>query len=175
MVAKSAAAVQTAPSRPPVRTGNMESVTERLNRIHDAISRRAYETFELEGRVHGNDIRHWLEAEKEFLCPVTLTTEESHREIVVRAEVPGFAANELEVNVEPRRVTITGKRESKKETKQGESLSVEQSSDEILRTLELPCKVNAGKVSATLKDGVLNIQLPKVKSKVSAISEKQAA
>jgi HSP20 family molecular chaperone IbpA len=175
MMEKSATAVQTAPSRPPVRTGEMENVTERINRIQNAISRRAYELFEREGRIDGNDVRHWLEAEKEFLYPVALITEESDREIVVRAEVPSFTAHELEVNVESRRVTITGKRESKKETKQGESLSVEQSSDQIFRTLELPCEVNLGKVSATLKDGVLNIQLPKVESKVSAISEEQAA
>lgn len=175
MVEKSASAVQTAPSRPPVKTGNMESVMERINRLSDAISRRAYELFERDGRIDGNDVRHWLEAEKEFLQPVPVNLEEREGSIEVRAEVPGFTANDLEVHVEPRRVIINGKRESKKETKEGESVFTETSSDEIFRTLELPSEVNAGKVVATLKDGVLNIQLPKIESKQAAIPKQQQA
>src|ERR1022692_1198842 len=77
MVEKSATAVQTAPSRPPVKTGNLKSVTERINRLFDAISRRAYDLFEREGRIDGNDLRHWLEAEKEFLQPVPVNLEEN--------------------------------------------------------------------------------------------------
>jgi HSP20 family molecular chaperone IbpA len=175
MPEKSAAAVQTAPARPSVITGKMESITERINRIYDAISRRAFELFERDGRLDGNDVRHWLEAEKEFLHPVHLDVEETDEAIEVRAEVPGFTANDLEVNVEPRRVIITGKRESKKETREGESLCTEKCSDEILRTLELPSEVNTGKVSATLKDGVLHIQLPKAETESSAVPEQQGA
>ncbi len=175
MLEKSSTAVQTAPSRPPVIAGKMESVTERFNRIYEAISRRAFELFERDGRSDGNDVRHWLEAEKEFLHPVHLNLEENDGEIVVHAEVPGFTASDLEVNVEPRRVTISGKRESKNETKEGESVYAEECSDEIFRTIDLHYEVNAAKVSASLKDGVLNIQLPKVESKKSAIVKQQAA
>ena len=175
MVEKSAAAVQSAPSRPPVKTGKTESVTERINRLYDAIARRAYELFEGEGRVDGNDVRHWLQAEKEFLFPVSLNLEENAGDVVVRASVPGFNAGELEVNVEPRRVIITGKRGSKKETKESESQLTEESSEEIMRTLDLPCDVDAGKVSATLKEGVLSIFLPKAESKAPAVSDTKAA
>ena len=67
MLEKSATAAQTAPSRPPVRSGKAESLAERIERINDAISRRAYELFERDGRANGNDVRNWLEAESEFL------------------------------------------------------------------------------------------------------------
>ena len=175
MVEKSAAAVQSAPSRPPVKSGKMESVTEQIHRIHDAIARRAYELFEKNGRTDGNDVDHWLQAEKEFIFPVSLTLEENAGDIVVRASVPGFSAGELEVNVEPRRLIITGKRESKKESNENESQFTEESSEEIMRTLELPSEVDAAKVSATLKEGVLNIFLPKVEPKATVISDSQAA
>jgi HSP20 family protein len=175
MLEKSATAVQTAPSRPPVRSGNAESLTERIERINDAISRRAYELFERDGRVNGNDVRHWLEAESEFLHPVYAHLEETEGEFVVRAEVPGFTANDLEVNVEPRRVTIAGKRETKSETKEGESVYTEECSDEIFRAIELPSEVSTTKVSATLKDGILDIQIPKIESKQSAPKGTQAA
>lgn len=172
---KSASAVQSAVAPPPVKTGNLEDLSKRINRIHDAIARRAYELFENEGCLDGNDVRHWLEAEEEILCSVPITTEESDAEIVVRAEVPGFTANELEVDAESRRLTISGKRQSKNETKEGKSVTTEESSVEILRSIDLASDVDASKVSASLKDGVLTVQLPKTARKKSATSNKQAA
>jgi HSP20 family molecular chaperone IbpA len=68
-------------------------------------------------------------------------------------------------------VTISGKHESRNESKDGEAEYVEQRSDEIFRSLELPSEVNAIKVTATLKDGVLKIVLPKVESTNPAGSE----
>ena len=175
MVEQSEAVAPTTTSRPPVKTGKMESVTERINRIYEAIARRAYELFESEGRNDGNDVRHWLEAEKEFLRPMDVHVEETGEEFVVHAEVPGFTATDLEVHVEPRRVTITGKRELKQETKEGEALYAEQSTNEIFRAIELPSEVNATGVSATLKDGVMDIQIPKAETGKPAAVEPQSA
>ena len=175
MLEKSATAVQTAPSRPTVRAGKPESLSERIQRLNDVISRRAFEFFERDGRVDGNDKRHWLEAEEEFLHPVHVNLKQTDGEFVVRAEVPGFTASDLEVNVEPRRLTIAGKRESKKETKENGAFYSEECSDEIFRAIELPSEVNAAKVSATLKDGVLDIQIPKAESKKSVPVEGKTA
>ena len=161
MIEKSATAVQTAPSRPPVKASKIEGSLERMEHLYDAISRRAFELFEKEGRVDGHHLRHWLEAERELLHPVHMKLEETDGEYVVRAELPGFTASDIEVSVEPRRVIITGKRESELEEKQGDAVYAEQCSDEIFRTIELPAEVNVMKVAATLKDGILNVQLPK--------------
>src|ERR1700732_4530581 len=114
MAEKSAIGVQTAPSRQQLKTGKTESISERIERLYGAISRRAYKLFERDGRVDGNDQRHWVEAERESLLPMQTSLEETDGEFVVRAEVPGFTASDLEVTVEPRRVSIAGKRESKK-------------------------------------------------------------
>jgi HSP20 family protein len=80
---------------------------------------------------------------------------------MVRAEVPGFNAKELEINLESRTLTITGKHETKEENQKGKTIYSERSAREILRVVELPAEVDGSKVSATLKDGVLNIELPK--------------
>jgi HSP20 family protein len=164
MPEKSAVAAQTAPSRLPVKADKSESISERIERISDVISRRAYELFERDGGVDGLDMSHWLEAEKEFLIPVQTTFEETPAEFVVRAQVSGFTARDLEVNVEPRRVTISGKRESNQQIQEPESPSTEESFLEIFRSIELPCEANATKVAATLKDGVLEIRIPKAES-----------
>jgi HSP20 family protein len=175
MPEKSASAVQTATSRPPVKAAKIEGSLERMEHLYDTISRRAFELYEKEGRVDGHDLRHWLEAERELLHPVHMKLEEAEGEFVVQAELPGFTASDVEVSVEPRRVIITGKRESKEENKQSDAVYVEQCSDEIFRTMDLPAEVNVMKVTATLKDGVLNIQLPKATATKPTIVEPQAA
>jgi HSP20 family molecular chaperone IbpA len=172
---KSAAAVQTAPSRPPVKAARIESSLEQMDHLYDAIARRAFELFEKEGRVDGHHMRHWLEAERELLHPVHIRMEEADGEFLVRAELPGFTASDIEVSVQPRRLTITGKRESKQENKQGDAVYAEQCSDEIFRTMELPVEVDVANVTATLKDGILEIQLPKAAATKPTLVEPQAA
>jgi HSP20 family protein len=172
MPEKSAAATQSAPSSPPVKAPKAENLAERTD-LFDAISRRAYELYEQEGRVDGNDLRNWLEAEREILHPVQMKIEETEGGFAVRAELPGFTAGDIEVTVEPRRVTITGKRQSTEDSKQGEAVYAEERMEEIYRTLELPGEVNVMKVTATLKEGILDVRLPKVEvaKRVSVATE----
>jgi len=95
MPEKSASAVQTATSRPPVKSARIEGSLERMEHLNDAIARRAFELYENEGRIDGHNLRHWLEAEQEILHPVHMKLEESDAEFVVRAELPGFTASDI--------------------------------------------------------------------------------
>jgi HSP20 family molecular chaperone IbpA len=114
MPEKSSVAVQTVSSRPPVKVERTENLFELMDRMYDTIACRAFDLFERGGRLHGHDVDHWLQAEREFLHPVHVQMNETEKEFSVHAEVPGFSAKDIEVNVEPRRLTIRGKRESKK-------------------------------------------------------------
>jgi len=136
------------------------SLIEQMDEIFDAISRRAFEIFEGD-RVFGRELDNWLQAEKELLHPVHISLAESGDALEVKAEVPGFSEKELEINVEPSRLTIAGKRETKKEEKKGKTVYAEECSNQILRVVDLPAEVETEKVVATLKDGVLELKLPK--------------
>jgi HSP20 family protein len=126
------------------------------------LTRRAYEIFESNGRTFGRDLENWLRAEKELLHPVAVNITESDEGFEVKAEVPGFNEKEIEIGVEPSRLTITGKRETKKEEKKGKTVCAESRSDQILRMVDLPAEIDTDKVTATLKNGVLELTLPKV-------------
>jgi len=77
--------------------------------------------------------------------------------------------------VEPRRVTISGKRETSKEEKKGKSVYSETGCDQILRVVDLPAEVETDKVTAILKNGVLALTMPKVaKSRSIRIQAKAA-
>ena len=145
------------PAKPIKYVSLFDQIDETLN----ALTRRAYEIFNGNGRVFGGELDNWIQAERELLHSVPLNIVETDESFAVKAEVPGFAEKELEIGVEPRRVTITGQRESTKEQKKGKTVCAESYSDQILRIVDLPAEIEAGKVTATLKNGVLELTLPK--------------
>jgi HSP20 family protein len=134
---------------------------DRIQQTYDSIARRAFEIFDNNGRWFGHDLEDWVRAESELLHPVHLEVAESEDDLTVRAEVPGFSTKELEINVEPRRLTLVGKHEAQEERKKAKPIYSERCAKEILRVVYLPTDVDTSKASATLKDGILNIELPK--------------
>ena len=75
--------------------------------------------------------------------------------------MPGFNAKDREINVEGRRLTISGKREKHEERKNKKIIYSEMCSDEVLRVVDLPADINAEAAKANLKDGVLQLEIPK--------------
>jgi HSP20 family protein len=133
-------------------------LVEEVAKTCDAIALRAFELFESHGSMFGRDLEDWFQAESELLHPAHVEVAESDQSFTLRAEVPGFQADQLEVSVDATRVTIAGNRKTKPLE---EKLFSERCSDRILRVIELPAAVDGEKVKATLKDGILSLDLPK--------------
>jgi HSP20 family protein len=133
----------------------------RVQHLTDSIARRAFEIFDHSGRSFGHDLEDWLRAESELFHPVHVEVGESNGDITARAEVPGFTAKDLEISLAPRKLTITGKRETKEERKDEKTVYSERCSNQILRVIDLPADVDTAKASATLKDGLLELKMPK--------------
>jgi HSP20 family molecular chaperone IbpA len=142
-----------------------EEIFNQFSQINDVIARRAFELFESHGGSPGHEMEDWSRAESELLHPVPLNVTESTGEYTVRAEVPGFGSKDIEISVEPRRLAISGKRETKEEVEKGKMIRSEWCADRIFRTIDLPSDVDASKVSTTLKDGILTVDLPKAQNK----------
>lgn len=93
----------------------------------------------------------------------TLNVWDDGQRLCAEAEVPGFKMDDLEVSVTGDQLTIKGRRESK--TENGTSFHRrERRTGEFTRTLTLPVDVDADKVEATLKDGVLTVVMPKAEA-----------
>ncbi|MEW6128345.1 MAG: Hsp20 family protein [Acidobacteriota bacterium] len=153
--------VQTSAVPVKINTVGIETLFNRAKEIYESIARRAYELFNIRGRQDGFDLEDWLNAERELLRPVSLDLTESDNRLTVRAEVPGFSEKELKVNLEPRRLVITGKIEESSEEKTGETFTTSRRSNEIFHTLDLPVQVDPTKASAILKNGTLELRMPK--------------
>jgi len=151
------------PAPPQTLAKKLETPMEHMEAIFDGIARRAFEFFEKDGRIMGRDLEHWFRAERELLRPVRIELTENDAAYSIKAEVPGFNESELQINVEPHRVVIAGKHETKNtEEKEGQVVRSETSAEQVLRIIELPGPVETGKATATLlKNGILTVNLPK--------------
>ena len=159
---QAATAMQPAKAPVPVRqSASKLDVFEQMQQTHDSIARRAFEIFNNNGRWSGNELDDWFRAESELLHPVHLEITESDESLTVQAEVPGFSTKELEISVEPRKLTISGRHEAEEESKKGKTIYSERCAKKILRAVDLPAEIDSSKVNATLRDGILNIELPK--------------
>ena len=161
MKKQSVAVMQPTKEAAPMKLLPGSDLFDRIHNLSDSIARRAFEIFEDRGRAFGHDLEDWLRAESEFLHPIHLDIAESDDAVTVRAEVPGFSAKELEVGVEPHRLTISGKREANEERKSKKTIYSEHCRNQIVRAVDLPAEVDTSKVTANLKDGVLELSMPK--------------
>ena len=85
--------------------------------------------------------------------------EESENEIAFAVELPGFENKEIEISVEDGYLVLKGER--KFEEKSSKYHRVERRYGKFLRSFQLPDTVNEEKISASLKNGVLRLTLPK--------------
>ncbi len=103
----------------PVKTAPPESLVHSMDEVFDAISRRAYELFENNGHMFGRDLENWFKAEQEMFHPLHVEITETDDTVSVKAEVPGFTEKDLQITMEPERLTISGRRETTKQEKEG--------------------------------------------------------
>ena len=135
-----------------------EELFDQTNRLSEEIALRAYELFDQRGRAQGLDVSDWLQAESELLHPVPVEIVETADKIQVRAEVPGFTADELQLSVEPLWVVIAGRMDLKPGKPAGAHST--RQSKRICKVIELPVEVQTARAEFELKDGVLELALP---------------
>jgi HSP20 family protein len=85
-------------------------------------------------------------------------------EILVRAEVPGIEKKDLDISLTDNLLTIKGQSSSEKKEEKGDYHRHEISSSSFARSVTLPGAVDSSKATAALKDGILEITLPKLES-----------
>ena len=145
----------------PLRLVEFNELPERAEEIFGTIARRAFEIFESKGQILGHDLEDWFRAEAELLHSVHIELADTEGALELRAEVPGFKERDLEIKVEPRCITIAGKREEIRERREGTTLWKERCADRVFRIFDLPVEVKADKITATLREGILEIKMPK--------------
>ena len=84
--------------------------------------------------------------------------------IVVRAEMPGIKKEDLEVTITGDRLTLEAKREFEEKEEKEDFFRSEIAYGRMFRVVPLPVEVKGDEAVAEIKDGVLEVSLPKVEA-----------
>src|SRR5262245_31702781 len=86
--------------------------------------------------------------------------EDENRELVLKAELPDLTREDIDIRVENNTLTISGQKKMQKEISEKQFHRIERSFGSFSRTFTLPSTVDAGKIAAEYKNGVLTVKLP---------------
>ena len=121
---------------------NLADIQEEMNRLFDTSLR-----------------RHGLVENGGFAPPLDLTVDKDS--VQVEVDLPGLTKDDVSVTLQDNFLTIRGEKKHETETKEANYFFKERVHGTFSRTIELPVPVNAGKIDARFKDGVLHVSLPK--------------
>lgn len=114
---------------------------------------------------HRNDVTLFDDMfEFEGLRLPSLDVIDRDADILVRAEIPGIDKKDLNISLTDNLLSIKGQSSSEKKEEKGDYHRHEISSSSFARSVTLPSAVNSAKTVANLKDGILEITLPKVEA-----------
>ena len=119
---------------------------------------------------HGQADHGWLSGHEEGRLAVDVA--ETDGELIVTSPIAGVQPEDLEVFVHNDMLTVRGTRTCESEMKDGRHLVRECHWGSFSRSIILPTEIDAERISATLKNGVLAIRMPKVeRSKKITVKE----
>lgn len=110
-------------------------------------------------RLQGDVNRLWGESRSSFSPAVDIFDDEDA--IVMKAEVPGLAAEDIQVHVENGVLTLSGERKLENEEHKDRYHRVERSYGAFTRSFVLPKTVDGEAIEAALDGGLLTLRLPK--------------
>jgi HSP20 family protein len=91
----------------------------------------------------------------------SLDVSETKDNFVVKAEVPGIDAKDIDISLTGDVLTIKGEKKQEKEEKEEDYHLVERSYGAFSRSIRLPAEVESTKIKASYKNGILRVTLPK--------------
>ena len=85
------------------------------------------------------------------------------KEILVKAELPGFEKKDLNISITNRQLIIKAKTCTENKEEKGDYLKQEISRNEIYRSVLLPADVDDAQAKTSFKNGILELTIPKHK------------
>ncbi|MBI3458829.1 Hsp20/alpha crystallin family protein [Candidatus Azambacteria bacterium] len=92
---------------------------------------------------------------------LTIDMYQTPTEIIIKTVVAGVSEKDLDISITSDTVEIRGQRESEEEVEEDNYYYRECFWGSFIRSVTLPIEVNADKASASFKNGILTIRLPK--------------
>ena len=123
----------------------MERMRREMDRLWDSF-------FEERPRLRMEEAGEWMPS---------LDLSETDNDIIVKADLPGIDPKDIDISLANDVLTIKGEKKQEREEKDENYHIIERSFGSFTRSLRLPRDVQSDKISASYKNGVLKVVLPK--------------
>jgi len=112
-------------------------------------------------RLFGSSLRRLGRSSFDGAFIPAIDVAEEKDSFLVKADLPGLSKDDVSVTLQDNYLTIKGEKKHETETKEADYYRQERFSGSFSRMIELPSTVDARKIDAQFKDGVLHVRLPK--------------
>ena len=123
----------------------LDDMSTRLSRLAGIVPRRS-------GDDAGTYFADWAPA---------MDVQETDKEYLIKADLPDVKKEDVKVAFEEGVLSVEGERKQEKEEQGKKFHRIERAYGKFVRRMAMPTDVDAGKIAAEFKDGVLNVHLPK--------------
>jgi len=131
--------------------GSMTSVQDGINRFFDGDFFKDYRRF-------ADSLTTWNPATDVY------ETKESY---MFKVEVPGMNKDDIQIEFSDNTLTVKGTRKAEQEVKEENYHRIERSCGSFTRSFTLPGEIDSNKISANMKNGILELQIPKAEEKIA--------
>lgn len=87
--------------------------------------------------------------------------------VVVKAELPGMNKDDIDVSIKDDVITISGEKKTEEKVEKKDYYRLERSFGSFTRSLHLPAETQTEKATASFKDGILEVRIPKTETAAS--------
>ncbi len=127
-----------------------------LINIHDRINRLFEDRFFKDSEMGSDSLLCWYPVADIY---------ETKDEYVFKLEVPGLSKDDVSIEFYSNTLTVKGERKEEKDVKKEDYHRIESYCGTFSRSFSIPQNVDTAKISANMKDGILELRIPKIEEK----------
>ena len=144
-------------ARGEIEVRRADTIVNELDRLRQAISRRAYDLFRNGGTVWGGAMTDWLTAERELASKPAVELRQKGSQFEVLAALPGIEAKDLDVQITPEDLLIKAESTREHTTDTGTVHLCEFDRGKIFRSIHFPERIDPNSAKAEYRNGMLHV------------------
>jgi HSP20 family protein len=162
-------------ARGEIEVKRADTIFNELDRLQQAISRRAYDLFRNGGTLRGGALTDWLTAEHELVSKPAVELRQKNNEFEVLAALPGVEAKDLDVQITSEDVLIKAETTHEQAADTGTVHVCEFEGGKIFRSIHFPEKIDPDSAKAEYRNGMLRLTAAIAKAATAQKVEIKAA
>jgi HSP20 family protein len=149
-----------------------DTIFEELDRLHRAISQRAYDFFR--NQESRGPLADWLTAEHELVWKPAIEVRTKDNQFEIHVATPGVDAKDLDVQITPEDLLVQAKIDHEHTAQKGDVQVCEFKRGKLFRSIHFPAKIDPESVKAEYRNGMLRLTAAIAKAAPTKVDIKAA-